>query len=141
MSGRSFAARQSEFPAICAFIETACVAMDRDHRQRVILLVEELFANSVVHGYGGDCDEPIWLDITVSNSACRVVYEDRAPPYDPFAAAGDPHLDGDVEDRPIGGLGVLLLEQLSTSHRYYRRGNHNVIELEVPGSGAVPGSH
>ena len=129
---RRFSARQSELEAIRAFVESTCAAMQRDDQQRVILLVEELFANSVFHGYGGDCDDPVWLTLDVRDTACRVVYEDSAAPHDPFAAPPAPHLEGTVDERPIGGLGVVLLTELSSAHSYARRGNHNVIEFEVP---------
>ena len=135
---RRFAARHSEVDAIREFIESTCAAMQRDDQQRVILLVEELFANSVSHGYGGDCDEPVWLTLDVRADACRVVYEDSAPPHDPFADSPPAHLDGGVDERPIGGLGILLLTELSSSHHYARRGNNNVIEFEVPLGGGSP---
>lgn len=132
MSTRRFNARQSEFEAIRGFIDQSCDAMDRDERQRVLLLIEELFANSVTHGYGGESDEPVWLSVEVGKKNCRIVYEDRAPPYDPFADADTSHVESSVEDRPVGGLGIFLIDQISSSHSYRRRGDRNVIEFEVP---------
>jgi hypothetical protein len=41
-------------------------------------------------------------------------------------------LIGDLDHRPIGGLGIVRLIELSTSRRYARRGDRNVIELDVP---------
>lgn len=137
---RRFAARQAELDAIRAFVESTCATMERDDQQRVILLVEELFANSVSHGYGGDCDEPVWLTLEVRDKTCRVVYEDCAPPHDPFAAAPSPHLDGTLDERPVGGLGIVLLTELSSTHGYARRGDRNVIEFEVPLSPGGTGS-
>jgi anti-sigma regulatory factor (Ser/Thr protein kinase) len=127
-----FSARQAEFDAISQFIETACASLKDDERLRIILLVEELFANSVNHGYGGDSDEPVWLSLRVDGQSCRLVYEDRAPPYNPFTAATGGNTEGDLDHRPIGGLGIVLLIELSTSRRYERRGDRNVIELDVP---------
>ena len=129
---RCFNARQAEFDAISQFIETACASLKDDERLRIILLVEELFANSVNHGYGGDSDAPVWLSVLVEDRSCRLVYEDRAPPYNPFTAATGGNTEGDLDDRPIGGLGIVLLIELSTSRRYERRGDRNVIELDVP---------
>lgn len=127
-----FSARQAEFDAISAFIETACASMKDEERLRIVLLVEELFANSVNHGYGGDSDEPVWLSLRVDEQICRLVYEDRAPPYNPFTGETANNTVGDVDHRPIGGLGIVLLIELSTSRRYARRGDRNVIELDVP---------
>jgi anti-sigma regulatory factor (Ser/Thr protein kinase) len=128
---RRFTAKQAEFDAIRAFIENACACVDDEERQRAVLLVEELFANSVFHGYGGDSDEPVWLTVDVDEHGCRLVYEDRAPAYNPFLAE-EPDLDAIApEDRPIGGLGIVFLNELSTERSYARRGDRNVIEMHV----------
>lgn len=127
-----FSARQAEFDAISEFIEKACASLKDEERLRIVLLVEELFANSVNHGYGGDSDEPVWLSLRVDGETCRLVYEDRAPPYNPFGAATENDMEGDLDHRPIGGLGIVLLTELSTTRRYERRGDRNVIELHVP---------
>ena len=128
---RRFTARQAEFDAIREFIESACSAIDEDERQRAVLLVEELFANSVIHGYGGDSDQPVWLTVDVQHHRCRLVYEDCAPAYNPFLAE-EPDLDAAApEDRPVGGLGIVFLNELSTERSYARRGNRNVIALSV----------
>lgn len=128
---RQFTAKQAEFEAIRMFIEAECAGIDEDERQRAVLLVEELFANSVLHGYGGDCDEPVWLTLDIDGNGCRLIYEDRAPAYNPFLAE-EPNLDDAIpEDRPIGGLGIVFLVELSSERSYERRGDRNVIELQV----------
>ena len=128
---RRFTARQAEFDAIRAFIEAACAEIEEDERQRAVLLVEELFANTVLHGYGGDSDEPVWLTVDVDSGGCRIVYEDRAPAYNPFAT-DEPDLDSAApEDRPIGGLGIVFLNELSSARSYARRDDRNVIEMHV----------
>ena len=128
---RRFTARQAEFDAIRAFIETACAGIEEDERRRAVLLVEELFANSVFHGYGGDSDGPVWLTIEVDTDGCRLTYEDCAPAYNPFAVE-EPDLDRAApEDRPIGGLGIVFLNELSSARSYARKGDRNVIAMHV----------
>ena len=129
---RRFSARQAEFDSITAFIESACASLKEDEQLRIILLVEELFVNSVNHGYGGDSDQPVWLTLGFANHDCHLVYEDCAPPYNPFASTDASNMQADLADRPIGGLGIVLLMELSSTHSYERRGDRNVIELHVP---------
>ena len=131
-SGTRFRARHAEFDAIAAFIESSCAPLADDERLRLVLLVEELFANSVNHGYGGDSDQPVWLSVEVHDQTCRLVYADSAPPYNPFAAINPSTTDAELEHRPIGGLGIVLLMELSSSRSYERRDDRNVIELHVP---------
>src|ERR1700758_3448913 len=47
---------------------------------RAELILEELFRNSVLHGYGGDSGQPVWVGV----SAGRLYYQDAAPPFDPL---------------------------------------------------------
>ena len=128
---RRFTAKQAEFDAIREFIESACAAVREDERMRVLLLVEELFANSVMHGYGGDSDQPIWLTVAVTDEGCRLVYEDSAPPHNPFLTPGPDLDESDIHERRIGGLGIVFLNELSSARTYERRGDRNVIELHV----------
>ena len=114
------------------FIELTCDTLPHTDRERLILIVEELFCNSVEHGYGEDCDQPIWLTLTPGAEGCRLVYEDCASAHNPFAVVRDPMVDADLETRPVGGLGVYLVVQMSSSKRYERRENRNIIELFVP---------
>jgi anti-sigma regulatory factor (Ser/Thr protein kinase) len=107
--------------SIAAFIESACGALEEDARLRIVLLlVEELFVNRVNHGYGGECDEPVWLTVEVDDEDCRLVYEDCAPDYDPFASVDSSSTDGDLDQRRIGDLGIVLLVEFSPTFGFWR---------------------
>jgi serine/threonine-protein kinase RsbW len=129
---RPFCARRAEFDAVRNFVESACRSLPHADRQRLVLIVEELFSNSIEHGYGGDSDRPVWLTLTPAAEGCGLVYEDAAPAHDPFAGVPDPALEKSAESRPVGGLGVFLIGQYCSLKRHERRGEHNVIELFVP---------
>ena len=131
-ASQRFNARLSEFESVAAFIEAACAPLQEDARLRIVLLVEELFVNSVNHGYGGDSDQPVWLSLSVGDDECHLVYEDCAPAYDPFAAVDMSVTEAELDQRRIGGLGIVLLVEFSSKHDYQRRGDRNVIELDVP---------
>lgn len=132
---RVFAARLVALPATAAFIDDFCArnGLDVADALRVTLVVEELFTNSVLHGYGGDSDAPIELTLCATAGAVDVLYEDAAPAYDPlpqFAAAPD-HLHGTVESRRAGGLGMHLVGELTASARYAREGERNRLWLRM----------
>jgi anti-sigma regulatory factor (Ser/Thr protein kinase) len=129
---RRFNARLADFGAITAHIHSACAVMTDEERLRIVLVVEELFANTISHGYGGDSDQPVWLTVGVSHGECHLVYEDCAPAYDPFAVVKAGGSEHEVETRRVGGLGILLLVELSSSRSYRRRGTHNIVELRIP---------
>jgi anti-sigma regulatory factor (Ser/Thr protein kinase) len=134
---REFAARMGALREVRGFIESVCreAAIARNDTLRIALVAEELFTNSVKHGYGGDSTMQVWLTLQPEDGACRLVYEDAAPRYDPFADLAEPNLEAPVDAHAVGGLGVLLVARFSRSHEYTRAGDRNRISLVLPLAG------
>lgn len=130
---RTFSARRDALPQIDAFLAEVCAAagLGREACLRLTLLVEELFTNTVVHGHGGDSEAPVHLHCDVSAGRIALTYEDTAPAHDPFARVVTPATDAAIEDRPIGGLGVLLVRAMAQQVEYRRVGDCNRISLVV----------
>jgi serine/threonine-protein kinase RsbW len=130
---QTFPARRDALTRVDAFLAEVCAAagLPREAGLRVTLLVEELFTNTVVHGHGGDSDAPVRLDCEVQPGRIALVYEDTGPPHDPFAAVTSPDPGASVEDRPVGGLGVLLVSAMAQEVEYRREGDRNRISLVI----------
>jgi anti-sigma regulatory factor (Ser/Thr protein kinase) len=130
---RTFPARHEALPRIERFLAEVCGAagLGRETRLRLTLLVEELFTNTVDHGHGGDSDAPVWLDCEVEPGRIALVYEDTAPPHDPFASVIPPEPGASIEERPVGGLGVLLVSAMARHVEYRRAGDRNRISLVI----------
>lgn len=99
------------------------------------LMVEELFSNTVVHGYGRECDEPIELVLAIDGAGVTLVYEDAARPYDPLAMLPilQAQLAAPLEDRPIGQLGVALVAGIADDMRYTFGGGRNRLQIRLGG--------
>ena len=130
---RIFPARRDALPQIAAFLAEVCAAaaLSRESGLRLTLLVEELFTNTVMHGHGGDSEAPVRLVCEVTEGRIALDYEDTGPPYDPFASVPLPDLTAGVEDRRVGGLGVLLVSAMARQVEYRRVGDTNRISLVV----------
>jgi len=126
-------ARLSALPTMAAFIaETSARAgVPPDLGMKLTLLVEELFTNTVVHGHGGERDEPVRVGLETEPGWVALTYEDTAPPHNPFEAVHRPDDTTDVDDRPVGGLGVLLVATLARDVEYRRAEGKNRIRLVV----------
>src|SRR5215831_13476290 len=126
-------ARLSALQAMTAFIaetsERAGVPADLCYK--LTLLVEELFTNTVVHGYGGERDEPVRVGLETEPGWVALTYEDTAPPHNPFELIQRPDDTTDVDDRPVGGLGVLLVVALAQDVEYRHAEGKNHIRLVV----------
>ena len=106
----------------------------RDHALRLTFVIEELFTNTVRHGYGNESDALIRIELAIRDGRVTLLYEDWAPRYDPLARlAGPPaSIIAPAEARPVGGLGLFLLGQLVAGARYAYERERNRLWLEVP---------
>src|ERR1044072_4214177 len=105
-AGALLPAGGSELRRIGTFLNDFCTrqGVGREHCLRINLVVEELFTNTVRHGHRGDSDAPVWLSVDAEPNEVHIVYEDTAPPFNPYALfASAP--DTTLSLRRIGGLG------------------------------------
>ena len=118
------------------FIADICAAngVPRKACLRLTLLVEELFTNTVVHGHGADTESPVYLAFHIQPSAIVLTYEDTARPFDPFARVRVPDEAFDLENRPVGGLGVALVAAIAERVEYAHVAGKNRISLVIPTS-------
>ncbi|MEO8103202.1 MAG: ATP-binding protein [Betaproteobacteria bacterium] len=115
-----FPARLSSVREVREFLESFCreSGIGRPPSLRLNLVVEELFTNTVTHGHGGDSDSPVWIKLAANNTTVTLTYLDKAPAFNPFGILLRPSLEGSIEQRKVGGLGVLLANELTAAAEY-----------------------
>jgi len=111
--------------------------VDRATTLRVVLVLEELFTNTVTHGYPGDAAGPVWVTLEGQSGVIVITYEDEASPFDPLAHTPPPSLT--AEEQAPGGLGIALVRGLCASASYSRTGDRNRLTLTVTTSSPGPG--
>ena len=92
------------------------------------LAIEEAMVNCVQYAYAAGEEGDISLRMQWDNASHELSFElrDKGVPFDPTAAP-DPDTALSAEERPIGGLGILLVRKLMDSVSYSRQGEHNVL--------------
>jgi serine/threonine-protein kinase RsbW len=128
---RVFPTRLDALPALMAFVAEAGARahVPPSSCQRLSLLAEELFTNTVEHGHRRESDEPVLVGLRIEPGWVTLTYEDTAPAHDPFEDVQPPDDTADVEARPVGGLGVLLVAAMARDIEYRRDGDRNRIRL------------
>lgn len=94
--------------------------------------VEELFVNAVSYGQTPPGVVPtVWLGVQAAGQHLFVQFEDNSCAFDPFQGLEEVQrqIGLDLEHRQVGGLGRLLVVQLSDQRSYQRRGNINSVQL------------
>jgi serine/threonine-protein kinase RsbW len=128
-----FPSRPEAWKRARAFIESFCAAAEipRPVCLKLSLVLEELFLNTVKHGHRGGSDAPVWMRLSAAGGQVSLTYEDRAPPFNPFARATREMLEALAEIRREGGLGVLLAHGLTSSADYAYLFGRNRIRLTL----------
>jgi anti-sigma regulatory factor (Ser/Thr protein kinase) len=128
-------ARMAQWPVAEAFIESFCArhGIARATMLRLTLMAEELFTNAVEHAHDGGADAPIRLGLACATGEVTLFYEEAAPPFDVLSRTREnpPDFDLPVDERPVGGLGIHLVDQLADSARYAREDGCNRLWLTL----------
>jgi serine/threonine-protein kinase RsbW len=115
---------------VIAVAEQAGLSEERCGRLR--LAVEELFTNTVNHGYGEAVEGcAIVVEGGVTEDTVWVRLIDTAPRFDPTAAPEPAGLDLPLQEREPGGLGLFLAHRAvdELRHRYADGANHTMVVL------------
>ncbi len=111
--------------AVAATLGKAGVDAGRIHDAQVI--VEELVCNVMDHGVRSGVDALV-LGLAIDAGRVQLEIRDNGAAYDPLAHP-PPDLDADIEQRPIGGLGIHLVRELSQDAHYRREDGWNVLRI------------
>lgn len=93
------------------------------------LAVEEAVVNVMDYAYPSGTEGDVTVDVSSNGRRVKVVISDTGTPFDPTKTdRADTTLS--VEDRPVGGLGILLVRQLMDSINYERINGKNILTLK-----------
>lgn len=93
------------------------------------LSLEEIFTN--VASYAHDDDQEHEVEIIFSREGETMIVEilDDGYPFNPLEDAPELDVESSLEDRRIGGAGIMLAKQLMTEVRYQRNSDRNHLTM------------
>ena len=103
--------------------------VDARAAHHVALVLDELLTNLATHG--GASGQTAKVRISIEAGHVRGEVDDNGPAFDPRTAP-EPDVSADIADRPIGGLGLLLVRRLTSGLDYVRRDGRNCTTFSVP---------
>jgi serine/threonine-protein kinase RsbW len=114
------------------FVENTAARWRADAREMedVVLAVDELVTNVMMHGYRGR-PGPIEVTLRAADGDLMVRVRDQAPEFDPTQVP-PPDLTSPLEERPIGGVGLHLVRNMvdELHYRPLRGGGNEVIVVK-----------
>jgi anti-sigma regulatory factor (Ser/Thr protein kinase) len=122
-AGTTLAARPGGLPALLDFARGFGRerALPEAAIHRLVVILEELFLNTVQHGHGGGSDAPVTVELSLLADELRCSYTDHAPLFVPPAGLPD-HIERESDARPLGGLGVAMVRSLASGVSHSQAG-------------------
>ncbi|HYC02379.1 MAG TPA: ATP-binding protein [Azospirillaceae bacterium] len=92
---------------------------------QLCLVIDEIVTNIISYAYEDEGRHEILLRFDARGGGLSGTIEDDGKPFNPLTDSAAPDLDADIDDRPIGGLGVFFLKSFMDSVGYERDGGLN----------------
>lgn len=121
---------------VVTWIDNFCAvhAPAEPFEHRLQITAEELIINIITHGYDEtqkDCR--IWLTLYRQPEGVAIAIEDDAPPFNPLTESPLPNTDADIDDRPIGGLGIKFVREMTDGVAYSHVQRNRIVLVFGPG--------
>lgn len=93
------------------------------------LAIEEAVVNVINYSYAPGQMAVSTLKVSSNGSELLFTLTDSGQPFDPLSKE-DPDLTASVQDRPVGGLGILLVKKLMDEVTYKFENGKNILILK-----------
>lgn len=93
-----------------------------------ILAMEELATNTINFGYTDNEEHLIGVELNIESDRLVVQYVDDGVYFNPLDVQ-EPDTSLPVEERPTGGLGILLLRKIADTMTYLREHEKNLVTI------------
>lgn len=94
----------------------------------ITLAFDELLTNTISYGFAPGSRHEIKVRLTLDGDEFHGEIRDDGKPFNPLDIP-DPDLSLDIDERPIGGLGIFFVRQVMDEVDYRHEGGMNIISL------------
>ena len=99
-------------------------------RTDVDVAIDELLGNIVQYAYGSQAGNvTVCVDVEMDPPSAVITLMDSGIPFNPLAEERPNTTSLPAKERPLGGLGLFLVEELMDELTYCYRDGHNVLTV------------
>jgi anti-sigma regulatory factor (Ser/Thr protein kinase) len=119
-----------QIPQLADFVESVAdlAHLDVGTTMSINLALEEAVSNVIMYAYPEGSDGLVDIEAIIRKDMLRFIISDNGIAFDPTAAP-DADVNLDLEDRPIGGLGIFLVKNIMDTVSYQRSDGKNILTM------------
>lgn len=119
-----------QIPQLADFVESVAdlAHLDVGTTMSLNLALEEAVSNVIMYAYPEGSDGLVDIEAIIRKDMLRFIISDNGIAFDPTAAP-DADVNLDLEDRPIGGLGIFLVKSIMDTVSYQRSDGKNILTM------------
>ena len=119
---------ETELPNAMNWLDRHLTGPAADIKSDLKVVLDEQLANIFSYGVIDEQAIEVRLELDIQDDALQLRIIDNGLAFNPLQNDIDTDFPN-IEDRPIGGLGLLLMRELTDSQHYQRQDNLNILEL------------
>ncbi len=118
-------------------LERLCLVLEKFAEQHdlppkilfdLTLALDELVTNIISYGFPENGEHEIFVQMHLDGDVVHLLLEDDGQPFNPLDMP-DPDTNAPLEERRIGGLGILLVKRLMSTVEYEHVGTKNILRI------------
>ncbi|MBT6120370.1 SpoIIE family protein phosphatase [bacterium] len=111
-------------------VQTVCDAysLSENMAYTLNLIIEELVANTIYHGYTHHKKEHIFIEMDSQDTQMVLTIHDTGVPFNPLLYVPEETAIS-IQDKRAGGLGIKLIQKLCDSITYNREEDKNIVQI------------
>ena len=120
----TFACAEAALEPVLAFIRLALPGVEKKTLAKILNATDEITSNIVFYSGAKEFS----VSVERGSDRIRILFSDDGKAYNPLSHA-DPDTHAAIEDRPVGGLGLVVVKSLADRVAYARDGDRNVLTI------------
>ena len=119
-----------EIPRLAAFMDAIAdeTQLDQSLSMSLNLALEEVVSNVILYAYPAGTDGQVDIKAVIRGDRFDFIISDSGKPFDPTSVT-TPDLTLDVNDRPVGGLGIYLAKTIMDHISYSWEEGRNILTM------------